>query len=607
MRNSAIEEIKSKLDIVDVIGSYIKLQKAGANYRALCPFHPDKNPSLYISPARQIWKCFGCGAGGSVFDFVMKIEGIEFGDALRILARKAGVELKSYRPELQTKRQRLYEICELSCQFFEKQLKEGSSGKRAKDYLIKRGLDEETISKWRLGYAPNMWQGVFNFLISKGYKKEEIVEAGLAVRKDARGEGIYYDRFRGRIIFPVFDLNSQVIGFGGRILATSREKGKDVDGKTSDIEPAKYINTPNTLLYDKSYVLYGLNFAKMDIRKEDAVVLVEGYMDVILSHKAGVKNVVASSGTALTPSQLDILKRYSENLITSFDMDTAGFSATERGIGLAQERGFNVRVIVMPQGSDPADVASKNPQKWQKLVAGSEDIFTFYFENAFSKFDKKSSEGIRSISNILLPRLKSIPNKILQAHWAKELARRLNVSSEVIFEELNKLKKTVAQGHYPEGGVVEKEISLKKIPRQNLIEEKLLSLVFQKPGILDLIKKIDNHFFSESFNIIVGDFEQNFSGSPEKLDAFFSTSQDKYKGGLKNLLESAALMAEVEKEKEPEKEAEICLKQIMVFNTRSQLEKLSEEIKEAEQKGDQEKTLQLVKEFDEKSKLLREL
>jgi len=268
MISSPIDEIKNRLDIVEVVGSYIKLKKAGANYRALCPFHSEKKPSLFVSPARQIWHCFGCGAGTSAFDFVMKIEGVEFGDALRILAKKAGVELKREDPRVRTERQRLYGICELACRFFGRQLEKSSTGKATQKYLLGRGITQKSIKKWRLGYAPDIWQALSDFLVSKGYKREEIAKAGLALKSEKTQN--YYDRFRGRIIFPIFDFNSQVIGFGGRLLSTHHPFSPPTRPKEEiPSEVAKYINTPNTLIYDKSRVLYGLDKAKIAIRKKD--------------------------------------------------------------------------------------------------------------------------------------------------------------------------------------------------------------------------------------------------------------------------------------------------------------------------------------------------
>jgi len=373
MLTSPIDEIKNRLDIVEVVGSYIKLQRAGANFRALCPFHSEKTPSFFVSPARQIWHCFGCGKGGSIFNFIMEIEGVEFGDALRILAQRAGVELKRQPPELRTQRQRLYEISEWATRFFEKQLEGSSLGKEAKKYLLSRGINEESIKKWRIGYSPDTWEGLSNFLVSKGYKKEELEQAGLAIKSD---QGSFYDRFRGRIIFPIFDLNSQVVGFSGRIFKTT--------------DPAKYINTPNTLIYDKSRILYGLDKAKVEIRKKESCILVEGNTDVIITQQAGWENAVATSGTALTPFQLKILKRYSDNLLIAFDMDLAGETATKRGIDLAQTQGFNIKVVRLPEGKDPAETIAMNPNQWEKAINSAVSILDFYFETAFAKADPKT-------------------------------------------------------------------------------------------------------------------------------------------------------------------------------------------------------------------------
>jgi DNA primase len=312
MLGSPIDEIKSRLNIVEVIQSYIKLQKAGANYRAVCPFHSEKSPSFFVSPARQIWHCFGsCGEGGDIFKFVMKIEGVEFGDALRILAQKAGVELKKQDPKLQTERHRLYSICEIACRFYQKQLGSGEAGQEAKKYLLDRGITEESIEKWRIGYSPDVWRSLTDFLISKGYERNEIEKAGLLLNSEKTGG--YYDRFRGRIIFPVFDLSSQVVGFGGRIFKKGVTKalvgGGSKGGTTpvpGEIGEAKYINSPATILYDKSRILYGLNKSGQSIRKNDRFIVVEGYMDAIMAHQIGCDNVVAASGTALTQFHLNI-------------------------------------------------------------------------------------------------------------------------------------------------------------------------------------------------------------------------------------------------------------------------------------------------------------
>jgi DNA primase len=585
--DSPIEEIKSRLDIVEVIGSYLKLQKTGINYRALCPFHSEKKPSFFVSPTRQIFKCFGCGAGGDIFKFVMLIEGVEFGDALRILARRAGVELKPFRPELKTQRKLLYEICELACRFFEKQLEESSAGKEAKKYLLKRGLSEDSIKKWRLGYAPDIWRSLSDFLVGKGYKREEIVRAGLAIESEKSKTP--YDRFRGRIIFPIFDLNSQVIGFGGRIFENQKEEE----------EVAKYINIPNTLLYDKSRVLYGLNFAKMKIREKDACILMEGYTDVILAHQAGFENAVAASGTALTPWQLKILKRYTSNLLTAFDMDVAGDMATKRGIDLAQREDFNVKVITMPKDLDPADIIAQNPKSWANLVDKAKEIMTFYFETALSAFDNESPQGKKEIANFLLPKIKTIANKILQSHWIQKLSKALKVSEEAIAEELKKLTKE-------EGVSEEKEPYLPQTQektRNEILEEKILSLVLKSPQNLNLIGKDQFWMFSPRTKEILLALEKETPQTKEKVEEVFR-KLEKRDEKMKEILWSLSLRAEIEQENEPQKEIQLCLAQLKELQAKNKLAEISKEIQFAEEKGDEKKVKDLIQKFNQLAKNL---
>jgi DNA primase len=595
MISSPIDEVKSRLDIVEVISSYIKLSKTGANYRALCPFHSEKKPSFFVSPARQIWHCFGCGKGGDIFGFVKEIEGVEFGDALRILAKRAGVELKPMRPELRTERQRLYEICELATRFFEKQLEESSSGKEAKKYLLSRGISEDSIKKWRLGYSPDTWEGLTEFLVSRGYKREEVIKAGLAIQKEPVGEissqirqdlRDAYDRFRGRIIFPIFDLNSQTVGFGGRVF---KEKDK--------AEIAKYVNTPNTLLYDKSRVLYGLDKAKVEIRKGDNCILVEGYTDVIMSHQVGVQNVVATSGTALTPYQLKILKRYSENLILGFDMDVAGDSATKRGIDLAQMQGFNIKVIRLSEGKDAADIISKNPKEWQDSLLNQKSILEFYFESAFSGRDSKTPEGKKAIAKILLPVIKRIPNKIERGYWIQKLAKELGAKEENIEEELKKVK----LDEYPEVYGLEPEEIKNLLPksRKELLEERIviLLLVSKSPESLEFINneeisclspRIQEIFKKIKGNIMEGS-EFNVVGlSPELTDLF-------------NTIYLQAEIEEIEK-KDILPEIQCCLKEIQSLEVKNKLDQISKEIKQAEEEKDSKKIEKLSQEFNQLAK-----
>lgn len=576
MFNSPIEEIKNRLDIIEVIGSYIKLKKAGANYRAVCPFHSEKSPSFFVSPVRQIWHCFGCGKGGDIFGFVKEIENLEFGDALRILAQKAGVELKPQTREevvWKTQRERLYEIAELACQFFEKQLEGVSIGKEAKEYLLGRGISEESVKNWRLGYSPDKWQGLFDFLTSKGYKADEIEKVGLAIKKD---QGGYYDRFRGRIMFPVFDLNSQVVGFGGRVF---KEKDK--------AEVAKYVNTSNTLLYDKSRTLYGLNRAKLEIRKKNQAILVEGYTDVIMSHQTGHENVVAASGTALTFYQLAILKRYSENIILAFDMDIAGDTATKRGIDLAQAKGFNIKILNLPEGKDPADVISEDPKAFGKAIENSISILDFYFQNASSKFDKNTIDGKKEISKVILPVIKIIPNQIEKNYWTQQLCRLIDAREEDVNEELKKTK-SEQDFQEPEPNM---PAAIPKKLRKELLEERLLFLFFKKP---DEAKLLEQHKICD------------FSQLTKDILAAVKDNQlaEKLAPETKNYYNALLLKSEIEEmaEKEILPEIQFCLKEIQSLDVRSKLEKISRELKKAESDKNLEKIKDLVEEFSKVSK-----
>jgi len=574
MERSPIEEIKSRLDIVEVISSYLPLKKCGANYRTLCPFHSEKTPSFFVSPTRQIWHCFGCGKSGDVFKFVMEIEGIEFGDALRILAKRAGVELKPVSPEyqkLKTERQRLYEICELACKFFEKQL-EGKTGKEVVKYLVERGISEESIKKWRVGWAPETKRSLVDFLSKKGYKRDEIEKAGLVIKSETHE---YFDRFRGRIIFPIFDINSQVIGFGGRIF--KKEQG------------AKYINTPNTLIYDKSKVLYGLDKAKVEIRKKNFCILVEGYTDTILAHQAGFENTVSVSGTALTQYQLAILKRYSDNLYLAFDMDIAGDFATKRGIDLAQEAGFNIKVLILPKEKDPADIISKDPKEFEKIVLNAIAILDFYFQSAFSNFDKNTLEGKREILKVLLPVIKRVENKVEQSFWVSKLAKELDTREESIWEELEKLK-LEERGI----GLEREEEKILQRSREEVLEERLLALILKFPDNLNLIDENSFSFFSQKGREVLESLKiKNKELSLETKEYF-------------DILSLRAEVEEIEKEKVIP-EIKFCLREIKLIKLKKELEKASKELKKAEEEKDEKRIKALIEKISQISKNLSKL
>ncbi len=479
MPDNQVEEIKSRLDIVEIVRGYMKLEKSGASFRGLCPFHHEKTPSLFVSPSKQLWKCFGCSVGGDMFSFIMQIEGVEFPEALQTLAQRAGVKLREYDPQIRSEKTRLYEICEKACQFFEKQLAASSLGKEALEYLTGRGISEESVKNFRLGFAPYAKDALLAFLRAQGYSPIEIFKAGVSV------EG-YRDRFRERIMFPIFDVQGQVIGFGGRVFFTKNQ--------VPNPRLSKYINTPQTLLYDKSRVLYGLDKAKLKIRAEDCCMLVEGYTDVIMAHQAGAEHAVAVSGTALTEQQLDLVRRYTEHLIILFDMDIAGDSATKRGIDMAQRKGFYIKVITLPEGKDPAEIIQKNEEAWKDAVAKPHSIGDFYFQNAFSKFDKHTSEGRGKITHMLLSMIYHIPSEIEKSFWVQKFAKELGCQDAVIWSDLGAFEPQVvtAAGSQPPDKA---RVHITSKTKRDILMERMILLLAQEPSCKNAFPQADVTYF----------------------------------------------------------------------------------------------------------------
>jgi DNA primase len=428
-----LEEIKSRLNIVDVLGEYLRLDKTGTNYRALCPFHNEKSPSFMVSEEKQIWHCFGCQKGGDIFSFVMEIEGLEFRDAMRQLAEKAGVELRVVAPGMLEKKNRTTEILELATKFYEIQLWKGAGKEKIVSYLKERGLTEETIKLFRLGYAPNGWRNILEFLTKRGFSVEEIEKTGLLVRKDSasgqnNAETKFYDRFRDRIIFPICDYSGRVLGYSARV------------APGGDESQAKYVNSPETEVYHKSKALYGIDKAKGEIKQKDFVLLVEGNMDVIAASQAGIKNVVAVSGTALALAQLDTLKRYTKNLKMLFDMDSAGEAATKKSIKLCLEKNISVQIVELPFGKDAADLAKNNPEKLREAIESSKSAMEYLYDKAFSAHDKDAAEGKKKISEELMEMVESLSSEVEKSHWVKKIAQGLDAPESALTDMLKKTK-----------------------------------------------------------------------------------------------------------------------------------------------------------------------
>lgn len=561
-----LEEIKNRLNIVDVLGEYLRLTKTGTNYRALCPFHNEKSPSFMVSEEKQIWHCFGCQKGGDIFSFVMEIEGLEFRDALKQLAEKAGVELKKVAPGTVEKKNRTLEILELATKFYEIQLWKGAGKEKIVNYLKERGLTEETIKLFRLGYAPNGWRNILEFLTKRGYAVDEIEKTGLLVRKkdsepirnnetnpnlrtnsNIRGfvdsdkfvdsNRLYYDRFRDRIIFPIADYSGKILGYSARV------------APSGDESQAKYVNSPETEVYHKSKALYGIDKAKSEIKQKDFVLLVEGNMDVIAASQAGIKNVVAVSGTALTPMQLDTLKRYTKNIKMLFDMDSAGEAATKKSIKLSLEKNISVQIVELPFGKDAADVAGRDPEKLREAISKSKSAMQYLYDKAFAAFDGSTAEGKKQISEALLEMIASLASEVEKSHWIKKIAQGLDIAEKALTDELKKAKlvdrisvskKTQEDEPAKNEDRQKIDILLEELTGLMLVsgeiwkemqEKKEYHPYFSRFDLLDLMLKrgVDFNF---DFNALMANTSRELKLRSEKL--FF---RKKFRLGLNNTLE----------------------------------------------------------------------
>ncbi len=428
------EEIKNKINIVDLVGEYVPLKKAGVNWRAVCPFHQERTPSFTVSPAKQIWHCFGCGLGGDIFEFIKQIEGVDFPEALQILAPRAGVVLSrpsaNYQKEKDAKKA-LYEINELAAKYYAKVLSDSPAALAARNYLSGRGFKKETIEKWQIGWAPEDFHTFENFIVNKGFQKKEAVAAGLLVEKGGKGGNgtvEFFDRFHGRIMFPLHDAHGRVVGFTGRVLV-------DKDGI------GKYVNSPETPIYHKGELLYGLHFAKTEIRRKNEVIVVEGNVDVITAHEAGFANVVGSSGTALTESQLTNLKRFTDNASFAFDVDEAGVAAARRAVEAALKFGFNVKIVNLPRelGKDPDEIIRKNPSAWEEQISGAQNFLDFYFAKTFAIMDLTSAIGKKQALAELLPLLVLLPDPVDRLHYLQILSAETNVDEAILLEKIKSL------------------------------------------------------------------------------------------------------------------------------------------------------------------------
>lgn len=480
----AIDEVKQRIDIVEVVSQYASLKKAGRNLTALCPFHSEKHPSFFVYPEQQSWHCFGaCNTGGDVFAFVMRKESLGFGEALRLLAQRAGVSLPSRmeREGGKDEKEELYQINEATARYFNNLLLNSPAAEKARAYVASRGFSPPTVADFQLGFSLDSWESLKHYLLEKGYGESTLLTAGLLI---AAENGKTHDRFRGKLMFPIRDIKGHTIGFGARVL---------------DDSLPKYTNSPQTPTFDKSGSFYGIDLAAKTIRQQDTAIIVEGYMDAIIAHQNGITNVVASMGTSVTETQVNILKKLSKNLILALDADTAGEEAMLRGISYENTLNAEVRVIILPEGKDPDDVIKEDIKIWQELVAKALPIVDYTFDKVTSKLDLTTAKDKSLAVERLLPIVAEIKDPVRQAHYLQKLAGLARVSLHTLEAALSRLKSPPVRHKIPEPKPAAVTQALRPLA-SNPREEYCLALLLQHPELKSRNKNLSPELFESSEN-----------------------------------------------------------------------------------------------------------
>lgn len=491
-----ISEIKSRLLIEDVVRQYVPLKQAGRNFKGLCPFHQEKTPSFVVSPEKQLAYCFGCHKGGDIFAFIQEIEGVDFKESIKLLAEKANIDMSEYnsisKPQhSKSERDELYDIHKKSLSFYTNLLWESDKGKKVLEYLRLRGLEDETIRKFEFGYAPDSFDETHMMLVKAGFSRKMIALSGMAVAKDTEHSKVY-DRFRGRLIIPIYDSVGRIVGFGGRAL----KKGDN----------PKYLNSPDSPIYKKGEVLYGFNFAKNSIKNNNSAILVEGYFDVVMAVQAGTGNVVATSGTALTSKQIKLLKRFTKDLTFCFDTDSAGVEAAKRGFEIAQNEDVNVHICVLSNAKDPADYIKESTNNWLEVIKNTIPFMQFCINEALNKYDRKTLEGKKKILSEILSFLSKVKNAIDKDFYIREIAQKLDIKEVQIYDEMKRQRKNLPSSK----NTIKKNIksSSKKFDTIELIFGLLLEYNEILDGYIDLI---DVEYLPEDKKSIYNTYKDNYN------------------------------------------------------------------------------------------------
>ncbi len=581
---NVIEEIRQRTDLVDVVGEYLSLERRGKNMVGLCPFHSEKTPSFTVSPEKQLFHCFGCGASGNVFSFIMQMDNLSFPEAARFLAGKAGVRIPEQKKPSSTEddlKARIYKLNNLAVKYYVYCLNNTSQGKKALEYLYERGIEQQTIEQFMIGYAPAEWSGFFNFATKKGVGSDLLVKAGLASPGREKG---HYDRFRNRVIFPIYDISGKVAGFGGRLLDGSEKQGP------------KYLNSPETPVFDKGSILYGMNLAREWIRREKVAIVMEGYTDVVTAFQAGIKNAVASLGTSLTTNQARTLRSQADTVITAYDSDSAGEAATWRGLSILQSTGCLVQVAELPEGSDPDDFIKENGKEaFLEITRNACPLMEYRLMQLSKRYDLTSDRERRDYTDELMDILQSAVNHVEQNFYLKRAAEELGVDEDALRSELKKSRSRV--NRFREAG--KKEIS-ENTQRINIkpAEKILISLMLQSKEIarqgrthlqLDFIEdeRVRN-IVKSIFDYI----EAEETVSADKILTHFENPQ------VINIITEAVTDPALQDlpPQTAKRMTEDCIKKLYTVWANRKQRELQKKLKELEQQGSEEQIQELLKE-----------
>lgn len=583
-----VDEVKSRIGIEELVSQYVQLKKAGRNLKGLCPFHSEKTPSFVVSPEKQICYCFGCHKGGDIFAFIQELESVSFPEALKILGEKAGVKVDTSKFDKKTSKSEkdiYFRAHELACDFFEKNLHDTADGKKVVEYLHKRGIEDETIKEFKIGFAPDSFDALHPYLLKKGIPKDVLYKSGLISAKNLASDKVY-DKYRGRLMFPIFDYFGKVCGFGGRALK------KD--------QMPKYLNSSENIIYNKSKVLYGLSHSKQFVKEKDCVVLVEGYFDVILPYQSGVKNVVATSGTALSDAQGKMIKRLTSNVVTCFDNDSAGIEATKRSYFVLRKQDINVKTVVDMKDKDPADFVLDDKKSFFDVVESAPDFEEFFINKSVSENDINTISGRNKVLKEVLP-LYTGMSPAVGDFFIRTLAKKMNIGESILYDELRNLK--LRSNHPAKDFEEEKETTGNMKLSRDLI---VISLLLEYPSLFGIADKnlnfeefendaksvyneLTNQYNSAQGEIDEWDFESDVLAQLRDKVSFLRLYADEFYGSFAESILEGELLKLVDRMREERRIGK--------------MKELQKEIEEAEKRGDKGRVKELlVKQMSEVNK-----